>query len=133
LPQGPALRNILELEFKIRANRINDAERVLIDSARDTGVLIDAGDNIYLYTEQATQATTTTLEDKNDTNQVLTPSPLSNTTLPSSSSTMLTINLEEHLAPFDDEEFWQIWSALGKIVRLKSNKQQKEEDTLKEE
>ena len=133
LPQGSALRNILEIEFKIVANRINDAERVLMDSARDTGVLRDAGDNTFLYTEYMTQTTAAGKENQNDTNHVLSPSPISSTTPASSSGTMLTINLEEHLAPFDDEEFWQIWGALGKIIRAKGTKEQKEEDKLKEE
>jgi len=136
LPQGETLRNILEREFNIDAKRISDAERVLMDSARDTGVLVTVGNTIYLSTEQAKKTTTTGKKEEHDSDQVLTAPPLFSTTPPLSSGTMLTINLEEHLAPFDDQEFQQIWDALGKIIRVKGNKQQKqqkEEDTLEEE
>lgn len=136
LPQGETLRNILEREFNIDSKRISDAERVLMDSARDTGVLVNVDNNIYLSTEQATRTTTGVKKGENDTDQVQ-PSPhQSSITPPSLSGTMLTINLEEHLAPFDDQEFQQIWDALGKIIRVKGNrqqKQQKEEDTIEEE
>jgi len=132
LPQGETLRNVLEREFKIDAKRISDAERVLMDSARDTGVLVTVGNNIYLLIEQATQTTTVRKKDVNDTNQISLIPPLPSTTPPSSSGTMLTINLEEHLAPFDDHEFQQIWDALGKIIRVKGNKQQTENNIEQE-
>jgi hypothetical protein len=51
LPQGQAFRNILEREFGIPSKRVTDAERVLIDTARQTGVLVDSGGNYYLSTE----------------------------------------------------------------------------------
>ena len=133
LPQeGPALRNILEREFKIDVNRVSDAERVLMDSARDTGVLVTAGNNIYLSTEQPTQITTARKEGEHDNYQAP-PSPLPSSAIPpSSSSRMLTIS-EEDLASFDDQDFWKIWDALGKIVRARGKRQQKEQDTFKEE
>ena len=53
IPQSENFRNILEREFKIDTKRVGDAERVLMDSARDTGVLGTSGNNKYLSVEKA--------------------------------------------------------------------------------
>jgi hypothetical protein len=132
IPQGPALRNILEREFRIDAKRVGDAERVLIDSARDTGVMQNSDEGTYLSTEQATQINRSRKEDENYTNQALTLPPVPSTTPPSLQSEILTVSVED-LAPFDDQEFRQIWDALGRIVRVRCNKQQKDEETSKGE
>lgn len=132
LPQGPALRNILEREFRIEAKRVSDAERVLMDSARDTGVLENSDEGTYLSTEKAMQVNSARKEGESDINQVLTSPPIPSTTPPSLQSEILTVSVED-LAPFDDQEFKQIWDALGRIVRVRCNKQQKDEETFKDE
>lgn len=54
LPQGQDFRNILERELGIDSRRVSDAERVLTDSARETGVMVNSGGSIYLSTERST-------------------------------------------------------------------------------
>jgi len=138
LPQGQAFRNILEREFGIPSKRVSDAERVLMDSARQTGVLVTSGENVYLSTE--TESTPTERKEVavgigQPTQQPAYPS---TTKPPSTRGGILTIS-EEDLTTFDDTEFGEIWDALGKIVRArgkrreeKQNKFNKEEDHVEE-
>jgi len=57
LPQSQDFRNLLERELGIDAKRVSDAERVLMDSAKMTGVLVDSGGSVYLSTETTTTPT----------------------------------------------------------------------------
>ena len=51
LPESNTFRNILERDFKVAHGRVTDAERVLLDSARDAGLITTAGSNTYLNIE----------------------------------------------------------------------------------
>ena len=51
LPNSASLRNILERDLGISNKRVTSAERVLMDSARDAGVLRASGNNTYLAPE----------------------------------------------------------------------------------
>ena len=48
LPDSPTLRNVLEREFQVEHKRVQQAERLLLDSARDTYLLKHRGDGTYL-------------------------------------------------------------------------------------
>lgn len=56
LPDSQDFRNILERELGIDSKRVADAERVLMDSARETGVIVNSGSNVYLSTEMSSVA-----------------------------------------------------------------------------
>jgi hypothetical protein len=48
LPDSQTLRNVLEREFHVEHARVQQAERMLLDSARDTQLLKHEGDGTYL-------------------------------------------------------------------------------------
>lgn len=48
LPDSQTLRNVLEREFHVEHARVQQAERMLLDSARDTKLLRHEGDGTYL-------------------------------------------------------------------------------------
>ena len=48
LPDSQTLRNVLEREFMVEHKRVQQAERLLLDSARDTYLLKHRGDGTYL-------------------------------------------------------------------------------------
>jgi len=128
LPQGQAFRNILEREFQVDSKRVSDAERVLMDSAREAGVLVTSGSNTYLSTERATVAQPSYAIDSG-IDQPAPPTPPG----PSTSSTgMLTVS-ENDLAEFSDSEFGEIWQALGKIVRARGRRQLQQSEVTEEE
>ena len=117
LPQGTALRNILEREMRVEPNRVTDAERVLLDSAREAGVLQGNGDNRYLEfaTTSDGQAAPHTAPE-----QPASQPPASGDGSPFGRG-MLQIS-EADLADFGDQEFSEIWNSLGKIVRARGRR-----------
>lgn len=130
LPQGQALRNILEREFRIESRRVSDAERVLMDSARETGVLISSGNYLYLSTERAAPAQPSGIPQSGMEQPASITPPLAP---PAPSVGILTIS-EDDLAEFGDTEFQEVWNALGKIVRAKGKRHRtQEEPIIKEE
>ena len=48
LPDSQTLRNVLEREFHVEHARVQQAERMLLDSARDAHLLKHQGDGTYL-------------------------------------------------------------------------------------
>lgn len=132
LPQGQAFRNVLEREFGVPSKRVSDAERVLMDSARETGVLVTAGNNMYLSTEPGL----TPIERKDfETGagqpiaQAAYPSPTKPASTPGG---ILTIS-EEDLATFDDKEFGEVWDALGKIIRARGKRREEKQNKINQE
>jgi len=127
LPQGQAFRNILEREFGIPSKRVSDAERVLMESARETGILVASGNNVYLSTELMPP-------EKKDFEtgagqpiaQAAYPSP---TKPPSTPGGILTIS-EEDLVTFDDAEFGEVWDALGKIIRARGKRREEKQNRI---
>lgn len=53
LPDSQTLRNVLEREFMVEHKRVQQAERLLLDSARDTYLLKHRGDGTYLTTSDS--------------------------------------------------------------------------------
>lgn len=136
LPKGQTLRNILEREFGIESKRVSDAERVLIDSARDTGVLITPpGGDTYISTARGTVALPEQPKDvpENKIEQVITsasvipPSQLSAPPSPPKSppvitgTALMTISIED-FSNVEGADFNEIWGAIGKLVKAKSKK-----------
>ena len=124
LPQQDALRNILEREFKVEHDRVSTADRVLMDSARDAGVMRASGGSSYLA-PGAIQP----LQDDPPANPPGTPPPGERPPAgpqrdrPESAGGILDITPED-LAEFDDTEFKQVWDALGMIVRKRGQRMQ---------
>jgi hypothetical protein len=128
LPEGTPLRNVLEREFKVESDRVQSAERVLMDSAREAGVLHTSGSQTYLTLAgiPAGQA---------DIRHDVSPPGAGVPSFPGESSGgeeapsrqgMLNIS-EEDLADFGDEEFEKVWDALGMIVRGRGKRQRMKE------
>ena len=134
LPEGQALRNILEREFRIEASRVQDAERKLKDSARDTHVLRSVGSNVYLDTELQ----------RFPQPEMLTPSspdfqpyrepihqryeqpdyyPPESQPTPSG---LLTITAED-FAEIEDNDFQTVWGAMGKVIQARAKKIRRQE------
>jgi hypothetical protein len=134
IPQSEAFRNVLEREFKVDSKRVGDAEKVLIDSARDTGVLIKQGSITYLSAEmtisQQQQEGNTFIPEVPPSNSISIGVPSikpSITGKPSSGSNILQKGMlpsiaEEDLLGLSDDEFNNFWGAFGKIVRNRAKK-----------
>jgi hypothetical protein len=127
LPQGDNFRNILEREFKIDNQRVSSAERVLIDSARDTGVMVDSGGKTYLTTDVQTMR----LGDQHSNDYQPPPpgykgynNPPQNNLPQSQSRGMLDISISD-LALLDKNDFKAVWDALGKVVQAKGEQELK--------
>jgi hypothetical protein len=136
IPQSEVFRNVLEREFKVDSKRVGDAERVLIDSARDTGVLIKQGNRTYLSTEStSTSSSHNNIEEYLDTNEG--DSQLPSVPLPTDQYQpqigMLPNITEEDLLGLDDDEFQVFWSSFGKIVRNRARKNTAKENNTTEE
>jgi hypothetical protein len=127
LPQGQTLRNILEREFRIDVKRVADAERVLMDSARDTNVLVSSGGNTYISVERIS----TTLPPSQG-KDLETPLPRQETPTYVAGFTgterTLPIIEEADLLELDDDTFKLFWSAYGEILRKRAKGRQ-EKDT----
>ncbi|MCH8987630.1 MAG: hypothetical protein IIA92_02360 [Chloroflexi bacterium] len=121
LPQQEALRNILEREFKVEHDRVSTADRILMDSAREAGVMRASGGSSYLA-PGAIQP----LQDDPLANPPVDP-PLGEASTarpqaqPESAGGLLDIK-EEDLADFDDNEFNKVWDVLGMIVRKRGQR-----------
>lgn len=131
LPQGQAFRNILEREFRVDSRRVSDAERVLMDSARETGVLVTSGSNLYLSTEKTAPAQPSGVP-QSGVGQ-LTPTALPSSPVPPAPSTGILTVSEDDLAEFDDSEFGEIWQTLGKIIRARGKRQRAQGESIIEE
>lgn len=129
LPQGQVLRNILERELRIPHDRVAAAERVLMDSAREAKVLVTSGNNTYLAPDMATEAIKTG-EDlhrtagkqvKDESDYLAIDNGKQSRFISSSSGDLLTISAVD-LAEFEQDEFDQIWGAIGKIVKKRGQR-----------
>ena len=121
LPQQDALRNILEREFKVEHGRVSTAERILLDSARDAGIIRTSGGSSYLAPD-VTQPQVDPPINPPETSPSGEPPPAASLSdRPRSRGGILDIS-EEDLAEFQDEEFDQIWNALGMIVRKRGQR-----------
>ena len=121
LPQQDALRNILEREFKIEHLRVSTAERILLDSAREAGVIRTSGGSSYLAPDVTQSQVDQPINPPETPSSGQPPPGESPSARPRSQGGILDIS-EEDLADFQDEEFEQIWNALGMIVRKRGQR-----------
>jgi len=140
LPQGEAFHNILEREFRIQNNRVSEAERIFRDSAREAGLLQTSGSNTYLA------AQTTLAGQSIAPSQTSTQAPIQPASAPAQYPIQQSASLvpmgnsftisEQDLDDMSDDDFNEIWEALGKVIRARGRKRgtpAKEEQTEIEE
>jgi len=122
LPDSQTLRNVLEREFHVEHARVQQAERMLLDSARDANLLKHASDGTYLVVPDGGNSATDepgglgagsfgAIAPRNGANH-LSASPQSGPMVPSN---ILTFSIEE-IEDLDSEEFETVWRALGILI-----------------
>ncbi|MCX5999653.1 MAG: hypothetical protein NTU41_08725, partial [Chloroflexi bacterium] len=125
LPAKETLRHILEREFQVTSNRVNDAQRVLLDSARDTGVLIEKGNAVYLST-LATPKPSAVAQEPDTPLPAAAEQPTKGTTHSATTVQQIPGNLppisEEDLLGLNEDEFQKYWSLFGKMVRVRAKR-----------
>lgn len=145
LPDGDALRNVLEREFGVGHERVQSAERMLLDSARDSGCLVTNNGRTYLSTD--TEAATENVFDEATPTTVMVPAgppPDSRSQRASTEDAalrdaeheiavargLITIS-EEDIAGLGDPDFESVWNALGTIVRARGRRQAAHRESLR--
>ena len=128
LPDSHTFRNVLEREFYVEHARVQQAERMLLDSARDVHLLKHTSDGTYLDAiEDGTGATgepsgiaTGALDpiSARDSASHLPASPTSSPVIPAN---VLTFTIEE-IGELDSEDFEAVWRALGILIRARRNR-----------
>lgn len=126
LPPSQPFRNILEREFGVESNRAGEAERILMDSARETGLLQTAGDKTYLLTE-ITAATQIPATDTSSTKLISPPRQSLEVPRAEPLAGLLTVSVRD-IADLEDTEFKTVWDALGKIARIQGKRQKLESE-----
>ena len=125
LPDSQTLRNVLEREFYVEHARVQQAERMLLDSARDAHLLKHTSDGTYLVVSESGSGTT----DEHGASGIGNFDPaaprngahhqsgaaLSAAMVPAN---MLTFTIEE-IGDLDSEEFETVWQALGILIRAR--------------
>lgn len=127
LPQGQAFRNILERELRIETNRVSEAERVLMESAREAGLLYTTGDKTYLRTQAAPAGSGVPEEETQPPDQGPPIPPGGGGQRPLSANRGFLYISEADLADLKDDDFKEIWGALGKLIRIRGKGVQTEE------
>ena len=132
LPDSQTLRNVLEREFMVEHKRVQQAERLLLDSARDTYLLKHRGDGTYLTISDSPMgpldepgfpmdsemgATGETLVSPPDLDGSFRPS------LPrldsSSPTNTITFSLDE-IGQLREDDFETVWKAFGILVKARA-------------
>ncbi len=142
LPQTDVFRNVLEREFGIDAQRVSAAERRLRDSAREAGLMRDAGTNTYLSTDLNLVTLPTPVDGQPTPGAAAPTAEVSRTPaqpratvidqgpevipavpLGSGDSGGALVISERDLAEFEDPDFDKVWSALGMVFRARGKRQ----------
>ena len=129
LPDSQTLRNVLEREFLVEHKRVQQAERLLLDSARDTYLLKHRGDGTYLTISDTSPGVP---EDAGPAGEAeLAIGYLQSTTLddgirsaqppPEVASTTNTIAFSlDEIGQLGEEDFERVWEAVGILVKARS-------------
>jgi len=133
LPRGDSFRNVLEREFKIESARVRDAERVLLDSAREAGLITESGGNTYLVTEIVSTIQPSLFEGIIQREPVSSLSPrttepyveTARSAPPTDEFSSFSV---EDISELNDDEFAQFWQAWGKIIRRRAMRQRPKEE-----
>ena len=124
LPDSQTLRNVLEREFQVEHARVQQAERMLLDSARDAHLLKHRGDGTYLVVSDGA------LVGQDDPGEIVAVAPDALNVHNGNSwpalphqlgalpSDTLTFAIND-IANLKHEEFEDVWRALGILVRAR--------------
>ena len=133
LPDSQTLRNVLEREFLVERKRVQQAERLLLDSARDTYLLKHRGDGTYLAISDIPPGTPdepglpgetesmlreTTLPAVATDGGIRAVSRYPDATLPTNT---IAFSLDE-IGQLPEEDFERVWEAVGIIVKSRSTR-----------
>ena len=128
LPDSQTLRNVLEREFHVEHSRVQQAERMLLDSARDAHLMTHNGDDTYLV---ISNGATGALDEPGDFGTVSTEPFAASTTAshapalpqhsPSAPTNTITFTLDE-IGQLAWEDFETVWRAIGILVRSRSGR-----------
>ncbi len=125
LPDSQTLRNVLEREFLVEHKRVQQAERLMLESARDTYLLKHRSDGIYLNISGVTEEPGLT----GDTEMAIgdnisataddgfrPPSPSSES---ARNTNTITFSLDE-IGQLRAKDFEMVWEAIGILVKARS-------------
>ena len=127
LPDSQTLRNVLEREFLVEPKRVQQAERMLLDSARDTLLLQHRNDGTYLTVSERTSwvdeeaGTYPDYELPWGLGSPASPEIADRGPRPLSVATAVntfTFSLDE-VAQLSHEDFEQVWRAVGILVKAR--------------
>ena len=130
LPDSQTLRNVLEREFSVERKRVQQAERLLLDSARDTYLLKHRGDGTYLTISDNPSGPLDTpgFQADFDTPALVEPiAPAANSGFrpafprpdTSTSANTITFTLDE-IGKLNEDDFATVWQAIGILVKARS-------------
>ena len=125
LPDSQTLRNVLEREFHVEHSRVQQAERMLLDSARDAHLLKHRGDGTYLVMTEGANGAIDDLGDFGSTPVDSSPSGslaspgVSQRSIPPAPANTIVFTLDE-VGQLGPEEFEVVWRAIGILVRARS-------------
>ena len=125
LPDSRTLRNVLEREFQVEHSRVQQAERLLLDSARDTHLLKHTADGTYLFVSDNGSSATDDFGIYQQGMSELAPSvngndrlsPLASSTAPPPINTFTFTTAE--IGELPEEEFLEVWHAIGILIRAR--------------
>ena len=131
LPDSQTLRNVLEREFLVEHKRVQQAERLLLDSARDTYLLKHRGDGTYLTISDTSPGVPEDPGSSGDAEAAIGYSPAIATDdgfrLPSQppetgrTTNTIAFSLEE-IGQLREEDFEKVWEAIGILVKARSTR-----------
>ena len=127
LPDSQTLRNVLEREFQVEPKRVQQAERMLLDSARRTQVLQHLDDGSYLNISEAMQTGDDDSGASIDYDFPWTGGSFASTevgdrsshNIPTTNSVnTFSFSLDE-IGKLSDEDFISVWHAVGILVKAR--------------
>ena len=126
LPDSQTLRNVLEREFQVEHSRVQQAERMLLDSARDAHLLKHRGDGTYLVVSDG-QGDEPGEFAPGAADGAVAATPGGSRFAPSQPAAQAPVNtisfsLEE-IGGLSADDFEIVWRAIGILVRARSNRQ----------
>ena len=125
LPDSQTLRNVLEREFYVEHTRVQQAERMLLDSARDAHLLKHTSDGTYLAVSDGGLGSPdeygASLNASHDLSSPQNGAYHQSATAQQSTAVpanVLTFTIEE-IGDLDTDEFESVWHALGILIRAR--------------
>ena len=125
LPDSQTLRNVLEREFHVEHSRVQQAERMLLDSARDAHLLTHRGDGTYLVVSDGAGGVLDEAGDLVPGGEAFAPTSAGNyrspLPQPGQSAPVNTISFTlDEIGRLNPKDFETVWGAIGILVRSRS-------------